>query len=510
MLLTHLLLTHLHLTAANSDETPLKIQHLCLPCPWSSRAQTIGDMVLCYAGAHGRTIIFTETKKEANELALDEGIKVECAVLHGDIAQAQRETTFQAFRDGKFRCLVATDVAARGLDIPEIDLVIMCHPTKDPDTYVHRAGRTGRAGRSGVAVTFFTPRELSGLRLIERRIKTPMTQVSAPQPSDIVKANARDLRQSVGEVHEEVLPLFEHIAQEMIADMGAVKALCAAMAVACGHTKPLPSKSLLTSLEGFKTFVVALQEGGEPLQETRQLFPILRKVLPQHAVSSVRGLRLFKPAHRALGCAFDVPVDKVQVCVWRPQPVPTRSLCACESGRAFVRPCVFVSVAHFGERPARKRLHAGTQTQPHALCHQRGCLSLKTGLTEEGKQDFSKAPTPPGTLGIRAINAADELPPLQDPPNLGGDNAGARPAWGQQGAARRPSPGGGPGAGRPSPGGGGGGAGGRGGVGDGANDRKVFVGGLPFDADEPAVRQLFQGKGSIQRVTYLCYVKVTV
>ena len=93
------------LAALKSNQTALKIQHLCLPCPWSSRAQTIGDMVLCYAGAHGRTIIFTETKKEANELALDEGIKVECAVLHGDIAQAQRETTFQAFRDGKFRCL---------------------------------------------------------------------------------------------------------------------------------------------------------------------------------------------------------------------------------------------------------------------------------------------------------------------------------------------------------------------------------------------------------------------
>jgi ATP-dependent RNA helicase DDX21 len=213
----------------------------------------------------------------------------------------------------RMRSTVATDVAARGLDIPEIDLVIMCHPTKDPDTYVHRSGRTGRAGRSGVAVTFFTPRELPGLRLIERRIKTQMTQVSAPQPADIVKANARDLRQSVGEVHEEVFPLFEHIAQEMIADMGAVKALCAAMAVACGHIKPLPSKSLLTSLEGFKTFVLALEEGQEALTETRQIFPILRKVLPQHAVSTIRGLRLFKPAHKSFGCAFDVPVDKVEV-----------------------------------------------------------------------------------------------------------------------------------------------------------------------------------------------------
>ncbi|KAJ1477624.1 P-loop containing nucleoside triphosphate hydrolase protein, partial [Baffinella frigidus] len=89
-------------------------------------------------GAHGKTIIFTETKKEANELALDDAIKQDCAVLHGDIAQAQRETTFQAFREGKFKgkfkVLVATDVASRGLDIPEIDLVVMCHPTKDVDT----------------------------------------------------------------------------------------------------------------------------------------------------------------------------------------------------------------------------------------------------------------------------------------------------------------------------------------------------------------------------------------
>eukprot|EP00277_Geminigera_cryophila_P025161 CAMPEP_0179480916 /NCGR_PEP_ID=MMETSP0799-20121207/58765_1 /TAXON_ID=46947 /ORGANISM="Geminigera cryophila, Strain CCMP2564" /LENGTH=482 /DNA_ID=CAMNT_0021293243 /DNA_START=292 /DNA_END=1738 /DNA_ORIENTATION=- len=248
----------------------------------------------------------------SDELALDDAIKQECAVLHGDIAQAQRETTFQAFREGKFKCLVATDVAARGLDIPEIDLVIMCHPTKDPDTYVHRAGRTGRAGRSGVAVTFFTPRELSLLRLIERRIKIPMTQVSAPQPGDIVKANARDLRQSVGDVHEEVFPLFEAIAEEMIKDMGAVQALCAAMAVACGHTKPLPAKSMLTSLEGFKTFTIALEEGQEPMTETREVFPLLRKVLPQSAVSSIKGLRLFKPANKAMGCAFDVPVDKVE------------------------------------------------------------------------------------------------------------------------------------------------------------------------------------------------------
>ena len=138
-----------------------------------------------------------------------------------------------------------------------------------------------------------------------------MTHVSASQPADIVQANARDLRQSVGEVHSDVLPLFGAVAEEMIADMGAVPALCAAMAVACGHTKPLPAKSLLTSLEGFKTFTLALEDEQAPMAETRAVFPLLRKVLPQACVASIKGLRLFQPRGQAMGCAFDVPVDKV-------------------------------------------------------------------------------------------------------------------------------------------------------------------------------------------------------
>ena len=124
-----------------------------------------------------------------------------------------------------------------------------------------------------------------------------MTHVSAPQPADIVQANARDLRQSVGEVHSDVLPLFGAVAEEMIADMGAVPALCAAMAVACGHTKPLPAKSLLTSLEGFKTFTLALEDEQAPMAETRAVFPLLRKVLPQACVASIKGLRLFLCMH---------------------------------------------------------------------------------------------------------------------------------------------------------------------------------------------------------------------
>lgn len=75
--------------------------------------------------------------------------------MHGDISQNQREVTMRRFKEGKFRCLVATDVAARGLDVPNIDLVIQIEPPKEVETYIHRSGRTARAGNKGVCITFY-------------------------------------------------------------------------------------------------------------------------------------------------------------------------------------------------------------------------------------------------------------------------------------------------------------------------------------------------------------------
>lgn len=140
-------------------KTPTTVRHLAINCPYFSRNGAIGDIVLCYGGNHCRTIIFTETKKEANEIMLEANIKQECQVLHGDIPQKQREITFKGFRNGQFKCLIATNVAARGLDIPEVDLIVQLAPPKDIDTYVHRAGRTARAGRKGVCVTFYSKKQ---------------------------------------------------------------------------------------------------------------------------------------------------------------------------------------------------------------------------------------------------------------------------------------------------------------------------------------------------------------
>ena len=100
--------------------------------------------------------MFTSTKKEANDLLLAEKIKKDIEVMHGGIDQNQREVTLKRFKEKKFSVLVATDVASRGLDIPSVDLVVQIEPPKDSETYIHRSGRTARAGRSGTCITFYT------------------------------------------------------------------------------------------------------------------------------------------------------------------------------------------------------------------------------------------------------------------------------------------------------------------------------------------------------------------
>lgn len=136
------------------NKTAKKVQHLVIDCPFHKRVSVLADVITCYGG-QGKSICFTSTKAECNQLALTDKIKQGIEVMHGDIPQSQREITLQRFKDTKFRCLGATDVASRGLDIPHVDLVVQIEPPKDTETYIHRSGRTARAGNSGICVTFF-------------------------------------------------------------------------------------------------------------------------------------------------------------------------------------------------------------------------------------------------------------------------------------------------------------------------------------------------------------------
>jgi ATP-dependent RNA helicase DeaD len=131
-------------------------------------------------------IVFVRTKNETETLAEKLRARGYSAMaINGDVAQVQRERTINQLKAGKLDILVATDVAARGLDVERISHVVNYDIPTDTESYVHRIGRTGRAGRSGDAISFVTPRERYLLKHIEKATRQPLTQMQLPSVEDV-------------------------------------------------------------------------------------------------------------------------------------------------------------------------------------------------------------------------------------------------------------------------------------------------------------------------------------
>ena len=149
-----------------------------------------------------RTIVFTRTKHGANDLVTFLKKKgVLASAIHGNKSQAQRQRALDLFRSGKEHILVATDVAARGIDIPDVSLVVNYDPPMQPESYVHRIGRTARAGREGRAITLCAPDEKKRMRDVERLTKlslptqnvtVAMREMKAPDASKDTDAPTQD------------------------------------------------------------------------------------------------------------------------------------------------------------------------------------------------------------------------------------------------------------------------------------------------------------------------------
>ncbi|RPH90554.1 MAG: DEAD/DEAH box helicase [Calditrichaeota bacterium] len=134
-------------------------------------------------------LIFCRTKNDSDQIAhrlLDRGYDAEA--LHGDLSQIQREKVMNKFKKRWVNILVATDVAARGIDVSDLTHVINFSLPHDPEAYVHRIGRTGRAGKEGTAVTFITPSEEKKLLIIERKTKAKIRREKLPQIKEIIEA----------------------------------------------------------------------------------------------------------------------------------------------------------------------------------------------------------------------------------------------------------------------------------------------------------------------------------
>jgi ATP-dependent RNA helicase DeaD len=165
--------------SANIDHQYYTTQHI-------NRYETLKRIVDFNPGMYG--IVFTRTKADAQDVTeqlVREGYDIEA--IHGDLTQQQRDKVMARFREKSIQLLIATDVAARGIDVKDITHVINYELPDDTEVYTHRSGRTGRAGKSGISISLVTPREVYRLRQIERLVKTNFHRMDIPSGKDVCR-----------------------------------------------------------------------------------------------------------------------------------------------------------------------------------------------------------------------------------------------------------------------------------------------------------------------------------
>jgi ATP-dependent RNA helicase DeaD len=230
-------------------------------------------------------LVFVRTKIETVDLAQRlEARGFAASALNGDMEQRQREQTVQRFKDGKIDILIATDVAARGLDVDRISHVINYDIPYDSETYIHRIGRTGRAGRTGDAILFVSPRERNMLRVIERVTQQRIEEMRMPTVADVnelrlVKFKEKVTAAVLSGAGKEFQPLLEQI--EADGNIPAIE-IAAAIASLMQGTTPL----LLTQKEE-KPKAAPNIDGSVPTQTYRIEVGHAHGVLPGNIVGCI-------------------------------------------------------------------------------------------------------------------------------------------------------------------------------------------------------------------------------
>ncbi len=189
-------------------------------------------------------IVFGRTKRRVDELA--EALKkrgYSAEGIHGDLTQAKRDAVLRQFREGIIDILVATDVAARGLDVSGVTHVYNYDIPQDPESYVHRIGRTGRAGRTGLAITFVIPREIEHLRFIEQITKRKINRKPVPTVTDAIVGQQRlAVEKLLQEVQEGNYESYKGRAEELLTEIDSVTLLSAALKMLTKEPDTTPVK----------------------------------------------------------------------------------------------------------------------------------------------------------------------------------------------------------------------------------------------------------------------------
>lgn len=235
------------ITVARQSSTVSSVRQTYAVVPFRHKAGALAR-VLAVSDADA-AIVFVRTRSAAEDVAVslvERGVAA--AYISGDVAQGDREKIVERVRSGAINVLVATDVAARGLDIDRIGLVVNFDVPGEPEAYVHRIGRTGRAGRTGEALTFVTPNENGKLRAIERTTRQQLEQIQIPSPADVSAHRVAALlgrvpaRREVGRLDLYRTAAAEFLAAHPETDAAELVAVLAALAVGDEGPAPRPTE----------------------------------------------------------------------------------------------------------------------------------------------------------------------------------------------------------------------------------------------------------------------------
>lgn len=187
-------------------------------------------------------IVFSRTKKRVDEIT--EGLQARgyrAEGIHGDLTQGKRMSVLNKFKHGRLDVLVATDVAARGLDISGVTHVYNFDIPQDPESYVHRIGRTGRAGRMGEAISFITPREMAHLNLIEKVTKSKMKRLMPPSYKDALRGKQQvTVDKLIKSMERYDLSDYHETANQLLEDYDSVTVISAALKILTKERKDTP------------------------------------------------------------------------------------------------------------------------------------------------------------------------------------------------------------------------------------------------------------------------------
>ncbi|MBN1435884.1 MAG: DEAD/DEAH box helicase [Sedimentisphaerales bacterium] len=291
--LAHKYMDDYELLAAKKEQVITNLtEHIYFEVKGSDRFEALCRIIDFEGDFYG--LVFCRTRSEVDEIArhlTDIGYDAES--IHGDISQVQREKTLDSFKKKKVNILVATDVAARGIDVVNLTHVINYSLPQDPEAYVHRIGRTGRAGNEGTAITFITPSEYKRLMFIQRLAKADIKKSKLPRVQDIIQAKEKKIHDDIAAILEgEIDGKYYNIVKKLATEHHPTKVM-AAIINYCFEDELNPD-----TYGEIKEF----GDRGRPLdqQGTTRLFVALGKKDKMNArklVDLIRGRTSVKPKH---------------------------------------------------------------------------------------------------------------------------------------------------------------------------------------------------------------------